>query len=76
MAGGSTYSTAMRAVYAIIVAIDTDTDVGSRCVITNVASGNTALSGPNCSRCCGDLRTQRCPPRSRCSTCKTVRRYR
>ena len=58
-----------------MVAIDTVTDAGSRWVTTKVASGNVDTSGPNCSRCWGDLSTHRSPPRSHCSTLRMVRRY-
>ena len=42
-----------------MVAIDTVTEAGSRWVTTKVASGNVDTSGPNCSRCWGDLSTHR-----------------
>ena len=58
-----------------MVAIDTVTDTGSRWVTTKVASGKVATSGPNCSRCWGDLSTQRLPPRNHWRTFRTVRRY-
>jgi len=49
-------------------------DTGSRWVTTNVASGNVAIRGRNCSRCCGDFNTHRTPPRCHCSTLSTVAR--
>ena len=44
-----------------MVAADCTTETGSRWVTTTVASGNVASRGPSCSRCCGDLSTQRSP---------------
>ena len=51
MKWGSTRSWLSRAVYVIIVATDAVTETGSRCVTTNVASGNVARSTGNCSMC-------------------------
>ncbi len=62
--------------YASIVAFEAITETGSRCVTTNVASGNTSTRAPNCSRCWGDFSTHRVPPRCHCSTCKTFFKYR
>ena len=55
--------------------MDAVTATGSRWVTTNVASGNVASSGGNCSRCCGDFSTHRVPPRSQVITCSTRFRY-
>jgi hypothetical protein len=45
-------------------------------VVTKVASGKTSSSAGICSQCWGDFSTQRSPPRSQVSTCRTVFRYR
>ena len=42
------------------------TDTGSRWGPTTVASGKVVSSGPSCSRCCGELRTQRSPGPHHC----------
>jgi len=49
-----------------MVTIEVVTATGSRWVTTKVASGKTDTSAGNCSRCWGDLRTHRLPPRSHC----------
>ena len=53
--------------------MDAVTDTGSRWVTTKVASGKVSTSAGNCSRCWGVLSTQRVPPRSHCSTLRTLR---
>ena len=57
-----------------MVTIETVTETGSRWVTTKVASGKVARSVGNCSRCWGDLSTQRVPPRSHWRTWRMVRR--
>ena len=49
------------------------TATGSRCVTTTWRPGTRSSSGPNCSRCWGDLSTQRSPPRSHWSAWRTLR---
>ena len=51
----------MRAEYVIIAIIDSTTGTGSRCVTHDDHAREDAVSTGSCSRCCGDLSSQRRP---------------
>ena len=65
----------MRAEYVIIAIIDSTTGTGSRWVNTTTTPGKTLSSTGSCSRCCGDLSSQRRPPRRNCIALSWVARY-